>query len=533
MTATATSAGLASRSNHAALLPMASLLASLLCFAAYQAVAWGRAGVFEYPLDDVYIHLAMAEGIAAGGYGINPGEYASADSSALYPFLLVPFAGSGLQFWLPLFWNMVGLVLSALFWGMIVARAALPHWPSLALAVAGPVALNMPGVAFLGMEHALHAAAALATLLGLLRLSDTGRVGWLLVAGILLMPAMRLEGAAFALLAAAAALAMGHRRAGLLLAVLAIAPVLGFMAGLTALGLDPLPGSVMAKLNHPDMATLGWLDRKFFTAARNVMDWPGKGFAASALLVTVIASVGGFLRGGRWPLYLAVIGAAWAHFFLGQTGWMHRYEHYVLLLLAAAAVLMSGEIAARRGGLAFPAIALPGVILLAAGINYVPNAAGPYLNNPDLIHRQQGELSRFAKTFIQGPVAVNDIGYVAWANDAQVLDLWGLASAEAREARMSKAPGWAGPLVTRSGAKVVMIYDHWIEEGIDPAWVPLGTYVTAHPGAFIGGGEIRFYAPTAALVPELTALLREWAAGLPPQTEFRFETDTSSAAENG
>ena len=56
-----------------------SAASALLAFVALMAVAMARAGwVFEYPLDDVYIHMAMAEQIAAGGYGVNAGELASA-----------------------------------------------------------------------------------------------------------------------------------------------------------------------------------------------------------------------------------------------------------------------------------------------------------------------------------------------------------------------------------------------------------------------------------------------------------------------
>ncbi len=55
-------------------------VAALGWFALYWAESFRRAGVFEYPLDDVYIHLAMASGIARGTYGVNPGEAASAAS---------------------------------------------------------------------------------------------------------------------------------------------------------------------------------------------------------------------------------------------------------------------------------------------------------------------------------------------------------------------------------------------------------------------------------------------------------------------
>ena len=66
-------------------------LSTLGLFLAMQAIAlWRAGGQFAYPVDDVYIHLAVGEQIAAGGYGINAGEPAAAAASALYPFLLTP-----------------------------------------------------------------------------------------------------------------------------------------------------------------------------------------------------------------------------------------------------------------------------------------------------------------------------------------------------------------------------------------------------------------------------------------------------------
>ena len=57
-----------------------AVLSACISFVGLQALAFAYAGVFEYPLDDVYIHLAMAEGISQGTYGVNPGVAASAAS---------------------------------------------------------------------------------------------------------------------------------------------------------------------------------------------------------------------------------------------------------------------------------------------------------------------------------------------------------------------------------------------------------------------------------------------------------------------
>ena len=138
-------------------LPLLAAVSAALGFLALQWLAYVHAGVFEYPLDDVYIHLAMAEGIAQGTYGINPGEAASASSSILYPLLLLPFPGTEVQRMLPLSWNAAAvLALGWLFGRALVAGGAGPGI-GVALALVGPILLNMPGAAFNGMEHSLHA----------------------------------------------------------------------------------------------------------------------------------------------------------------------------------------------------------------------------------------------------------------------------------------------------------------------------------------------------------------------------------------
>ena len=46
-------------------------------------------GRLVYSLDDTYIHLALAERLALGHYGINLGEVTSPSSSVIWPFLML------------------------------------------------------------------------------------------------------------------------------------------------------------------------------------------------------------------------------------------------------------------------------------------------------------------------------------------------------------------------------------------------------------------------------------------------------------
>ena len=70
-----------------------AIAGALIAYGGLMIAALARSGWnFEYPLDDVYIHLAMASEIARGGYGVNTGEVASAASSAAVTGLSSDFA---------------------------------------------------------------------------------------------------------------------------------------------------------------------------------------------------------------------------------------------------------------------------------------------------------------------------------------------------------------------------------------------------------------------------------------------------------
>ena len=49
-------------------------------------------GQFAYPLAGPYVHMAMADQILRGHYGITPGVPASPSSTILYPYLLALLA---------------------------------------------------------------------------------------------------------------------------------------------------------------------------------------------------------------------------------------------------------------------------------------------------------------------------------------------------------------------------------------------------------------------------------------------------------
>lgn len=510
-------------------LPLAAAAAAGLAFVVLQIASMQIAGwVFEYPHDDPYIHLAIAEQIANGTYGVNAGEAAAAASSPLYPVLLTPFAGQPVQRYLPLLWNIAGLLAAAALWGRILWRAGYDDtgW-GLAVAMLGPLALNMVGLAHTGMEHMLHTAASLAIVLGLVRFFDEkswrgsarAPIPAVLILGILCAPLLRFEGAALAILAAGAVAASGRLRAGLGLLVLAILPLALFCGFLVWLGLDPLPSSVRAKLAGGPAEGLGPAGYIAVKLGAVLTERREQILAVLIVLTGLFALLPEIRRSPRWPLLPVIGGAGIAHFFLGRFGWIDRYEIYILVTLSAGLLAAAGALRTR----AFAGLVL--IPMLMAGALYIPLVLNLYPGAGHAVHVQQAQMARFAKDYLKQPVAVNDLGYVAWANPDYVLDIWGLANADALRLRLDEGarPGWIGDLAAAQNVPFAMVYDHWFHDELGADWRLLGQLSTDVPAVYLGGTLVNFFLTDGQTDPApYLEKLRAWAKDLPPGASFAF-----------
>jgi hypothetical protein len=491
--------------------------AALTSFAGLQYLAFVYAGsVFQYPLDDPYIHMAIAEQMRAGGYGVNAGEYAAAASSVLFPVLLMPFAGEAAQRFMPLVWNTVGLGCAAFFWGRILWLSGYAgSFLGLCLAILGPIALHMVGLAFTGMEHALHLAASLAILLGLIHFLDRGQITAILIAAVCLAPILRFEGLALALLAAGLVALRGRIVAGLGLGALAVLPVLAFGLFLMSLGLDPMPSSISAKLATAPEYGGGfqdWVMSKLSGLALR----PQQILAAFLLTALALFFVPAVRASHRVWLLGVVILAGGAHLVFAQFGWMDRYEIYILATVAA------GTIAATHRSENMIARLLPVAAMGFAASFYVPSLVKLYPWRPLFIELQQAQMARFAKEVLKEPVAVNDIGLVAWRNPDYVLDLWGLASHSARTLRLAGTqPYWPEALTSDQGVRLAMVYEDWFRNGLGEDWHRLGT-LRLPVGDSYEGGRVAFFLTDPIDPRPYVALLNVWQADLPKGASFVF-----------
>lgn len=497
-------------------------------------------GVWEYALDDVYIHLAMSEQVAQGAYGVNGGESASASSSILYSYLLAPFAGFGWQPYVPLALGLGALIWAAILWARVLETAAVvddsPWRVSVfLLALLGPVFLHFPALSLIGMEHMLHVCAALLVALGLIRFAQTGQVPWYLIAAIIVNPLLRFEGMALALFACAV-LAFGGRWPLAVITLIATAlPMTVHFMHMSALGLDMLPNSVNAKavvVGGGADVVAGAETGDRFLALKNswklAMISPSGRLLIGLILTLVFLLLSQRRKFSRVELCLGATAmlAAFAHVTLGSVLPFYRYEIYVWSFGAAVTVYLLSRIAVASPRAQQLRAIFPVAALVIGGLHYPLTTFEKLPAGSAAIYAQQRQMGRFVDDYWKAPVAVNDLGHVAYRNPYYVLDLWGLASAEALAARTSRAdPLWADKLARKYDVKAAMIYRHWLEAHIPAGWQAVARLKLTIPRGTLGGNIVTIYATDpsdTAARDELIGKLRAFAPTLPRSAELEF-----------
>jgi hypothetical protein len=469
-------------------------------------------GHFVYALDDPYIHLALAENLAHGHYGINPGEPSSPSSSILWPFLLIPFAGTSLHVFLPLALNLLFGVMAAALIGAIVAKWPLdkkpgPTWLHYLTCLLFLFIANLASLTVIGMEHVLQLLIALACAHAVLQaVNDRPIPTWCLIAAAL-GPMVRYELLALSLAVAITLIGVKRWRAAGTVFGLSIVPPIAFAVFLKSRGLPPLPLSVLVKGNAFTSqsavlkATLLVKEHLY----QDIIHPAQYSTIAFTLAAAVLASQAR-TRPSKCALWAtALVGAL--QLTIGNFGWLHRYEVYALTFLA---IVVCGTIASLhrlRCILLLPVLALTASFYIIATID-TPTAV-------DAVYAQQYQMRRFTTQFYSGSYAANDIGLLSFQRrpGAYMLDVYGLASLEAAQQSVRTAP-WLAGIVQRHDIDLAILYPQWFE--IPSTWKPIGKMCDRHRGhLLLGNACVIFYSTN----PRSDAIIRDnltrFAATLP------------------
>ena len=490
-------------------------------------------GHLVYPLDDTFIHMAVAENLAQHGtFGITPGTYTSVSSSPLYTLLLAGvYAVSGV-------WTAAPVVLNLLFGAL--ALLVLNLWtracgvrPVFGFVLILVVIHVTPLVtlAFVGMEHTLHVALTLA--LGALFVaalqSPSKRTSLALGAVALLAVATRYESMFLVGPMCVVFIVRRQWRVAVGVLVCSALPVLVYGTVSLAKGNFFLPNSLMFKGTFPpDMLDLGAWVTFLRDGLRSLAGAVHVFVLVCCAMATVALNTARQRAPGPYGWLCAVFAvAAAAHIRFARLGWFYRYEGYLLALGAAAVVLgvtvFAGSHTLHRLRGNPPFIAATCILLVSVFLPHHFRArqalakAVPASRN---IYEQQYQMGRFFdRQFPAGTsVAANDIGALTFLADIQCLDLVGLSNTRVLKLRRRGAlvPENVEALFEAHKVRFVVVYTEWYRPGhnLPLHLIKAGTWKI--PANVVSHSDtVTFFATTPEAHEELLAKLEAYADRLP------------------
>lgn len=410
-----------------------------------------RGGIL-YPLDDTYIHLALARTLAETGvWGLLPDRPAAASSSPLWSVLLAtaaklfPHMDRQAFSWTPLIFNLVAGLGLVLFWR---ERLKAVRWPNL-MTLLLVVIMPLPCIMLIGMEHVLHTLLATALAWSGARAVEQDlppTKAQLTSIALLSAVAVASRYETMALVGALAVLAAWQRRWSLIPATVlpALAVVLGFGWLWVHNGGWILPNSFLIKT---DIAKEGGALVNVFKHV--LKEGPTAAGAMMAVLVAALVGMWVPLRRARIPersLLLLGIACTVGQFIFGQIGWLYRYEAW-LISLDGLALLLAGAVLTRGRERLFAAVALALLVIC------LPRTARSVVRTVQAAHDRVWE--HFGPTEALGPLAgapllVNDVGVISYYGSVRAIDIYGLAD---NEVLRLKQEGWLSPGEVRSLAQ--------------------------------------------------------------------------------
>lgn len=467
-------------------------------------------GIFCYPLDDTFIHMAVAKNAALyGNWGVSSNEWVSTSSSPFFTALLtLSYVLFGLSVYAPFLLSLVGaFLLLAAMQGELNKNTSLLNWHKIVCILITLFVGAIPSLAGLGMEHTFQIAFTLlfvhscATVLteknfnvSLIRLTALWGA---------CMVFTRYENA-FVVAGACSLIFLQKRyKAALIIGVISAMPILLFGLYAVSKGGLFIPNSIQIKVRDNYKLLLNGGIAMLEVAA-----------SISGLLVLAVFFVLNKLRHqqtGRsfWILSIFILSGL-IHSVFGGFGWFYRYEAYLIVLGSFHLLIILFQWhndtpkKITKPNILFIAIALLFTFNLPLrGMNALRNFVRSTYN----IYEQQYQMGLFIKKYYNNhTIAANDIGAISYLADLNTIDLWGLGNNEVTIAR--KGGYWNAAylqsLVTKNNTSIAVIYESWFDKELTGKWKKVGTWEVSY-SFMLGDTKVSFY----AIDPREAAKLKE------------------------
>lgn len=499
------------------------------------------AGIFVYPLDDAYIHMALARNLAFHHvWGITPYAFAGASSSPAWTLLLGAITDvAGVHLLTPLIVNTIAalallLLVSSLLAHVLPLSGAAYRTLALCMMV---LIVPLPGLTLIAMEHVLHSLTVVAMVwLAAVIVSNDDSLHRSTYPAFLLLVASACGALRYDscfVIVAVAALLVGRRRVVLAIAVSgvsAIGPVLYSFYSYRHSGIF-LPFSVVMKSASPNSRS------SLLTSEVSPLI-----LLMVIVLLLCLASrvrLPSSSRPAVWSFgfnfMIISIAATVLHAAFGPASWLMRYEAYLFALDLTALTVMIGEYKlfsfrglARDHQLVLLALL---VALLPIGLGIVHRAHHGWSDIGASIHDRYVEhlpQALFVEQFMPHAVVLaNDIGFLAYyADEVKILDPLGLGSVEpvllAHEHR-EISPEYVANWTAAQHAELAILHTDFpgMDAMIPAGWILVESWCFPHNTVFMNHVQ-SFYAPDIQSAALLRSKMEQFHALDSEVVRYRF-----------
>jgi hypothetical protein len=486
-------------------------------------------GHFIYPVDDTYIHMAVAENLAnSGQWGLVPNEFSSLSSSILYTLLIAGIITLfGSSEFIPLIINIAGGLGILILMSRIVFRENFKLLTTCIITFSVMYFTPLPALIISGMEHVLQIliCGVFVYYSALLLEKNTPKRSDLPFFVILpcLTAMVRFEGIFLVFIISFLFLLRNRKLISLAAIVSGLLPIV--ILGVISLnnGSYFLPNSLLLKGNAPILTPYG-----FFLYSYT---WLGMLRVNPHGMVLFIGLTSCFIYTYKtkrllWSrssvMMIISTFAIILHFTFARTGWFFRYEAYIVFLsiLSFSWALDSVQIkpAFRIANLPlYIAGAILGLALLNPLVERANDALTRTVPATNNIYEQQFQMARFLKTYYNHEsIGANDIGAISFFTDVKLLDLYGLASKDILVLRIKNLFDQEHIYkVSKShNVRIAIIYDDWFNGNVPKEWIKLGQWSVVK-NVVVGSNTISFYATDENNAETLKRNLKAFSVALP------------------
>lgn len=532
------------------------LLLSVLLLIICRQILTQTGGHFCYPLDDTFIHMAIARNFALHGvWGINAQEFSAASSSPLYTLILAAFFKADIHsIWIPFYINVFFAFLLIIVTDKLLRcfRLSAPV-RSLALVML-VILVPVPVMVASGMEHMLHAFLAMWLIYLAISLLQQKHTPWnqILLMSVVAGMAILTRFESLFLLAAVIIAGIYHQKwfqTGTLL-LLSLIPLVVFGYLSVKHGGYFLPNSVLLKASRLTGSTAGigntlqeivlykliYGNNTMVNIFTNRYYPEGSSSLSGSTLVRLLLIIPALMllvQPGRYSVnritkvkQLAAIPliTTFLHLALASVGWLFRYEAYLLALDIAVITLLlffyirqlTGVL--HRYSLLEKATATFLLLFICAPVPL--RALGAFHNLPAAarnIYEQQYQMGSFLQQYYHHTaVAANDVGAVSYLSDNHIFDLWGLGNNTVAAAKLNGAysPDFLQQFTLQQQVKIAVVYDTWFDSTLLQQWKKVASWKITD-NVICGGEEVSFYAIDPAEATALYSNLSSFQPKLP------------------